>query len=89
MSCQENLEDFIALREDTMQTPRGSDIHLIGKIEGVPDDMAHSVNMGMCAMYYRVQKWPDLGQVLRKYDALVLGELNPDKGAARIVSVAE
>jgi hypothetical protein len=88
-SCNDNLEDFLALTEDTLQTPRGSDIHLIGKVDGIPDDMAHSINIGACALFYRVQKWPDLGQVIRKYDAMVLGELNPDKGAARILAGVE
>lgn len=88
-SCKDNLEDFLALTEDTMQSPRGSDIHLIGKVEGIPDDMAHSINIGACAMYYRVGKWPDLGQIIKKYDALVLGELNPDKGASRVIGTVE
>lgn len=88
-SCKDNLEDFLALTEDTLQTPRGSDIHLIGKVEGIPDDMAHSINMGACAIYYRIGKWPDLGRFLKKYDTMVLGELNPDKGAARVITGAE
>jgi hypothetical protein len=82
-TCQENLEDYLALVEETMQSPRGSDIHLISKAQGVPDDMAHSINMGVCSAFYRMQKWPDLGKTIRAYDAMTLGEINPDSGAAR------
>ena len=88
-TCQDHLEDFLALVEETMQTPRGSDIHLISKAPGVPDDMAHAVNMGTCSIYYLVQKWPDLGEVLRKNDKMTLGELNLDTGASRSVDAVE
>lgn len=88
-SCRENLEDFLALTEDTMRSPRGSDIHLIGKVIGIPDDMAQSINIGVCACYYRMQHWPDLGQIMRKYDSMVLGEINPDHGAARNIGTLE
>jgi len=45
--------------------------------------MAHAINMGTCSAFYLMQKWPDLGRIIKSYDKMVLGELSPDKGAAR------
>ena len=59
-SCSDDLKHFLALAEETLITPRGADLYLITKAHGVPDDLAQAVNMGVCAIYYQQQKWPDL-----------------------------
>lgn len=88
-SSREHLEDFLALVEETTKSPRGSDIYLINKSPGVPDDMAHAITMGMCAAFYRMQRWPDLGTILRKFQKTQLAEMNPDIGAARVLGSLE
>lgn len=60
ISSESCIRDFLALVEETIQTPRGSDIFLIGKSQGVPDDVAQSVNLGVAAIYHRLQKWPNI-----------------------------
>ena len=42
-------DDFLALVEDKMKTPRGSDIYRITRKSGRSDDFAHSVNYGSLA----------------------------------------
>lgn len=64
-SSEECLRDFLALVEETLITPRGADIFLISKAQGVPDDMAHAINIGVCALYYQQGKWPDLAKSLK------------------------
>lgn len=76
-SSQACSRDFMALVEETMQTPRGSDIYLINKAQGIPDDMAHSVTMGTCALYYHVQQWPDLADTVRGISLRALAEADP------------
>jgi len=70
------MRHFLALVEETLVTPRGSDVHLIGKAQGVPDDAAHSINMGICAMFNRQGKWPDLVKNLRSRSgsSMILGK---------------
>ncbi len=63
-SCSFQVSDFLALVEETIQTPRGSDIFLIGKASGIPDDCAQAINIGICALYNDVGVWPDLGDLL-------------------------
>jgi hypothetical protein len=82
-----DLEDFVALVEETTQTPRGSDIHLISKAQGLPDDMAHSVNLGVCATYHRIQQWPDISQLITNYSKETLAEMNPDIGSTVEVTI--
>jgi hypothetical protein len=88
-TCETNLAHFMALIEESMQTARGSDIYLIGKIDGSPDDMAHAITMGVCACYYSLQKWPDLGKSLLKHDVAMRAALDPDKGSVGRVDVEE
>jgi hypothetical protein len=80
-TSQHQLIHFLALSEETMQTPRGSDIRLIQKVSGVPDDMAHAVNIGVCAIYYRAQntlgiKWPNLAEKIGAQKGI--REIDPD-----------
>lgn len=89
-SCRDNLEDYLALVEETVAHPRGSDVYLISKADGVPDDMAHAINMGTCAAYYYLQRWPNIGDKLRvaftpEAQRQMLTPVHPDQGAARVV----
>jgi hypothetical protein len=72
-TCDQPLRHFLALVEETLVTPRGSDVHLIGKAQGVPDDCAHAVNIGICSMFNHQGKWPDLVKNLRNTDGSPAG----------------
>lgn len=73
-SCADDLKHFLALAEETIVTPRGADLYLISKAQGVPDDLAQAVNMGVCAIYYQQQKWPDLLQFVREQNATAMAD---------------
>ena len=59
-SCEAELEHFLALVEETIQTPRGGDLYLVGKEQGVPDDAAQAVNLGIHAIYTDQGHYPEL-----------------------------
>jgi hypothetical protein len=67
----------MALVEETMQTPRGSDIYLINKAQGLPDDMAHAITMGVCSLYYHNGQWPDLADTVKGISLRALAEADP------------
>lgn len=69
-SSQPCIKDFLALIEETIQTPRGSDLFLIGKSQGVPDDVAQAINIGVCSIYHRLQKWPNIAGMRSVNNAL-------------------
>jgi len=59
-TCQPEIDHFLGLVEETKPTPRGPDLYLIGKAQGVCDDVAQAVNIGVCSIYESQQKWPDV-----------------------------
>lgn len=59
-SCEDYMQHFLALVEETKPTPRSGDLYLIGKSTGVPDDVAQAVNIGICAAYTTQGKFPNL-----------------------------
>lgn len=67
-SCEEEIEHFLALVEETVPTPRGGDLYLVGKEQGVPDDAAQAVNLGVHAIYTLQGKYPEL----MRFDKLTL-----------------
>jgi hypothetical protein len=76
-AAQSLLNDFLSLVEDMVDSRSGSDIFTIirDKTAG-PDDFAHSVNMGACALFWQRDKWPDLAALAGlEVDASLLHEI--------------
>ncbi|MCA9223817.1 MAG: hypothetical protein KDA71_26075, partial [Planctomycetales bacterium] len=58
------LHDFLALIEDTVDSPtRSSLLKIIRDPKSGPDDFAQAVNIGCMALFYLQDAWPDLGAV--------------------------
>jgi hypothetical protein len=60
------LHDFLSLVEDRVDSRTGLEIQTViqNKVIG-PDDFAQAVNMGVCALFHRVQRWPNLSQITK------------------------
>lgn len=58
------LRDFLSLVEDRLTSRIGLDIQTViqNKAAG-PDDFAQAVNMGVCALFHKIQRWPDLSDI--------------------------
>lgn len=54
------LEDFLALIEEKVDSRLGSDAYVIVRNPNKPDDFAHSVNMGACALWNMTKRWPNI-----------------------------
>jgi len=52
------LRDFLALTEEKVETLT-ADRYVIRRIASMPDDFAHSVNVGCCALWHSTSSWPD------------------------------
>lgn len=60
------LHDFLALVEDAISARAAGDTYTIIRDEQVgPDDFAQAVNLGVCALFYMNEKWPDMEIVTR------------------------
>jgi len=58
------LSDFLSLTEDMVDSRLGSDVYTIIRDEQAgPDDFAHSVNMGVCALFWRTNNWPNMAEL--------------------------
>jgi len=55
------------LVEDKTDSRIGRDIYTIIRKANQPDDFAHTVNMGACALWYKAGKWPDMS-IAHKYE---------------------
>lgn len=61
------MHDFLSLVEDKTDSRIGRDIYTIIRKSNQPDDFAHTVNMGACALWYQSGNWPDLS-IASKYE---------------------
>ena len=60
------LHDFLSLVEDRVESRTGLEIQTVIQNKKIgPDDFAQAVNMGCCALFHRVQRWPDLAVVAK------------------------
>jgi hypothetical protein len=60
------LHDFLSLVEDRVDSRMGQTLSTIIRNELVgPDDFAHAVNIGVNAMFYSHNYWPDLAMMAR------------------------
>ena len=72
-------QDFLALVEHQQEVRKGSDVYLITKKSGIPDDTSHAVNFAMLAYWERQQRYPDLSKrIAAQFSALDLQQLCPD-----------
>ncbi len=55
------LTDLLALVEDTKETRSMEYVYLISKQTGVPDDTAHAINYGCCALWDHYGSYPLFG----------------------------
>ena len=73
------LHDFLALVEEKVDSRLGKDVYTVirGKTAG-PDDFAHAVNMGNCALHYMTGNWPDIAAAHKfKLDIDTIRQLHP------------
>lgn len=55
------LHDFLSLVEDNVDNRHGNNIFtVIRNKKAGPDDFAHAVNMGACALFHGRDDWPDI-----------------------------
>jgi len=72
------LEDFLALIEEKMNSRNGSDTYVIVRNPNKPDDFAHSVNMGACALWWMTKSWPNIAEAAKfQIGKEVLRYINP------------
>jgi len=73
------LHDFLALVEDTVDSPTRSNLMKIIRDEKIgPDDFAQAVNIGCMAMFYMRGEWPDLATAAKiAVDPRIIAQLNP------------
>jgi hypothetical protein len=53
------LHDFLSLVENKVETRQASDLYMIGKAAGLPDDFAQAVNIGCVSLWHISQAWPN------------------------------
>ena len=58
------LRDFTSLTEEKIET-RTADSYVIRRMPGQPDDFAHAVTYGCCALWHSTHGWPDLIKSVR------------------------
>lgn len=73
------LHDFLALIEDTVESPTRSHLMKIIRDEKVgPDDFAHSVNIGCMALFHLRGEYPDLAMAAKiAVDPRIIEQLHP------------
>lgn len=73
------LHDFLSLTEDRVNSRTGTDIFTVIRDElAGPDDFAQAVNIGMCSLFYRAERWPDLAALTNlTLDPETLAKLMP------------
>jgi len=54
------INDFLALVEDKVDTRMGREIYTIIKAANKSDDFAQAVNMGVCGLYFKTGRWPNV-----------------------------
>ena len=52
------LGHLLALYEEMSETARGKALHLVKRLPGRPDDMAHAINFGVMAICHSTRNWP-------------------------------
>lgn len=75
------LHDFLSLIEDKLDSRMAQGLStIIRNKQAGPDDFAHAVNMGVCALCHAADHWPDIASLYKlKYDQSVLNTLSPIK----------
>jgi hypothetical protein len=73
------LHDFLALIEDSVESPTRSHMMKIIRDEKVgPDDFAHAVNIGCMAMFHLRGQYPDMAVAARiAVDPSIIQQLHP------------
>ena len=73
------LHDFLSLVEDFVDSRLGMDVYtIIRNKKAGPDDFAHSVNMGACALFHQRESWPDVAMMAKlRIDPHILNMLTP------------
>lgn len=72
------LRDFLSLIEEKLDSRVGTDVFAIARNPNKPDDFAHAVNIGSCALWHMAKAWPDLAGAARmRLNPEVLRDLHP------------
>lgn len=56
------LHDFLTLAENKIESRLGSDIYTITRNLDLPDDFAHTVNVGAACLWHSNDAWPDFAK---------------------------
>jgi len=59
------VHDFLSLVEEKVDSRAGSDTYVIVRNPNKPDDFAHAVNMGCCALWWMTRRWPNIAEAAR------------------------
>jgi hypothetical protein len=54
------LRDFLSLIEEKVDSRLGTDVFAVTRNPNKPDDFAHAVTYGCCALWRMTKRWPDL-----------------------------
>lgn len=72
------LRDFLALVEEKVDGRVASDAFYVARNPNMPDDFAHTVNMGAVSLWHMQRAWPNLAMAARmKIKPSVLNLLHP------------
>jgi hypothetical protein len=55
--------DFLSLMENKIEAARGPDVYTIQRNPHFPDDFAHAVNFGACAIWNETKTWPNIAEL--------------------------
>ncbi len=72
------LHDFLSLVESKTETQRAGEVYNIIRIAAFPDDFAHSVTFGSCALWHQTGVWPNVAHISNlTLSAAQLEAMNP------------
>lgn len=58
----DHLRDFLAIYEESIDNPAGSPKRLIKRMVRRTDDIVHSINFAVMALYHASGRWPDIAE---------------------------
>jgi hypothetical protein len=70
--------DFLSLMENKIEAARGPDVYTIQRNPHFPDDFAHAVNFGACAIWNETKAWPNIAELAHlQLTVQQMNQINP------------
>jgi len=86
-SSNEVTRDCLNIMQEVQERPRGSDIMLIRRIEGKPDDFIHAANFACSAIWFSQNRYPDISHAMQiqltQEDLERINPKRPDWGSSK------